>query len=105
MANKVCIPANGKPWEPAQSPQREECEGIVRKCHRTFGAAPLSEVFLGEERKAREPYGQISNGNQEPTDEVTEDGDKSDFSLPLLYDALFGRFISRTLGLEQYYVS
>lgn len=55
---------------------------------RTLGAAPVSEVFLGKQRKARELYGQISEGNEEPTDEVTEDRDKSDFSLSLLYDAL-----------------
>lgn len=91
MVNKVLslsIAANGKPWEQARSPQREEYEGMVRKCHRTLGAAPVSEVFLGEQRKAREPCGQISKGNKEPTDEVTEDEDKSDFGLSLLYDAL-----------------
>lgn len=61
---------------------------MVRKCHRTLGTAPVSGVFFGEQRKAREPYGQIFKGSKEPTDEVTEDGDKSDFSLSLLYDAL-----------------
>lgn len=76
-------PHHRQPWELAHHPQREEykgIKGIIRKCHRTLGLC-LRSVFRGAEG-VREPDGQKSESNKEPTDEATEDGDKGnkDFS-------------------------
>lgn len=60
-------------------PQRQEHDGNVSKCHRTFGAASPLKVFLGEQRHVGEPHGQILTRNKESTDEVIESGNKSDW--------------------------
>lgn len=56
------------PWTGQSQSQRWEHGGTVRAgSSGTAGAAPLSEVFLGEQGEGGRPHGQISTSNKEPT--------------------------------------